>query len=81
MLPEGERKNDRFAAAAEAGEAIDLRQFVREEDQRNIETALDAHPGIALTPAFQALGGKFDFGVLRLVRAVRGQARRVEAGR
>ena len=70
-----------LAAAAEAGETIDLRQFVNEEDQRTMEAALDAHPGIALSPAFQALGGRFDFGVLRLVRAVRGQVRRVEQGR
>ena len=67
-----------LAAAAEAGEEIDLSELIRAEDQQKIVAALDAHPGIALSPAFQALGGSFDFGLLRLVRAVRGQARRRE---
>jgi ATP-dependent DNA helicase RecQ len=58
-----------LATAAEAGEAFDLRAFVSVEQQREIEVALANCPGVALSPAYQALGGKFDYGVLRMVRA------------
>lgn len=63
-----------LAAAAEAGEAMDLRVFVTAEEQEEIEAALRQYPGVALSPAHQALQGRFDFGVLRLVRAVRAAA-------
>jgi len=58
-----------LAASAEAGETIDLRAFVTGAQQQEIEAALDQHPGAALSPAHQALGGRFDYGLLRLVRA------------
>jgi ATP-dependent DNA helicase RecQ len=68
-----------LAASAEGGEAIDLRTFVTEEQQRQIEAALAQHPGVALSPAHQALGGKFDYGLLRLVRAAGARQTRARA--
>jgi ATP-dependent DNA helicase RecQ len=59
-----------LALAAEAGEAIDLRAFVSEEQQQQVQAALAKHPGAALSPVHQALGGRFDYGVIRLVKAV-----------
>jgi ATP-dependent DNA helicase RecQ len=58
-----------LSSALEAGEAIDLRQFVTEDEQQQIEDALDANPGLALSPAYQALGERFDYGIIRLVKA------------
>jgi ATP-dependent DNA helicase RecQ len=58
-----------LAAAAEAGEAIDLRQFVTEAEQHQIDEAIDAKLGLALSPVHQALGGRFDYGIIRLIRA------------
>jgi ATP-dependent DNA helicase RecQ len=59
-----------LALAAEAGEVIDLRAFISEEQQREVQAALANHPGAAISPAHQALGGRFDYGVIRLVKAV-----------
>ena len=59
-----------LAAAVESGELIDLGRFISAPDQAEIESALKRHPGVALSPAFQALGGRYDYGLLRLVRAV-----------
>jgi ATP-dependent DNA helicase RecQ len=58
-----------LAVAVEAGEAIDLPRFISAHEQAEIESALKQHPGVALSPAFQALGGRYDYGLLRLVRA------------
>jgi ATP-dependent DNA helicase RecQ len=64
-----------LAVAAEAGETIDLRLFLSVAQQQEIEAALAKNPGEALTPTFEALGGRFEFHVLRLVRArLRGAA-------
>jgi len=65
-----------LAAAVEAGEQIDLREFVNGNETRRIEAALVAHPGVALTPVHEALGGRFDYGVIRLVKAVRDRSAR-----
>ena len=59
-----------LAAAVEAGEAIDVRQFIDESGRAEVESALARHPGIALSPVFQALGGRYEYGIIRLVRAV-----------
>jgi ATP-dependent DNA helicase RecQ len=66
-----------LATAIEAGEKIDLRQFVTGEEQARIEEALARHPGGAMTPVYEALGGRIDYGVIRLVRAGRMQQGRV----
>ena len=58
-----------LAAAVEAGEAIDLPRCISAGGQAEIESALKQHPGVALSPAFQALGGRYDYGLIRLVRA------------
>lgn len=60
-----------IAAAMEAGELIDLRRLIDTRDFAEIESALEQHPGIALSPVFQALGGRFDYGLLRVVRAAK----------
>ena len=59
-----------LAAAVEAGESIDLRRLIDAPEQAEIESALKQHPGVALSPVFQALGERYDYGLLRLVRAV-----------
>jgi ATP-dependent DNA helicase RecQ len=59
-----------LATAMEAGEALDLRRFISEAEQSEIEAALRQNPGVAMTPVHQALGGKYDFGIIRLVKAV-----------
>ena len=58
-----------LATAVEGGESVDLRKFVTAEQQAEIEAALARHTGPTVTPAHQALNGRYDFGVLRLVRA------------
>ena len=63
-----------LATAVEAGEKIDLRQFVNETDQRQIEDALARHEGVALSPVHQTLGGKFDYGIIRVVKAMKDQS-------
>ena len=62
---------DHLETAVLAGESVDLRRIVGEAEQAEIEAALRQHPGNAMTPVHQWLGGRYDFGVLRLVRAVR----------
>ena len=60
-----------LAAAVEAGKHIDLRKFITTEQQAEIEAALAQHSGPAMSPVHQALGGRYEFGLLRLVQAVR----------
>jgi ATP-dependent DNA helicase RecQ len=59
-----------LATAVEAGESIDLGRIIDAPGQAEIESALKQHPGVALSPVFQALGERHDYGLLRLVRAV-----------
>jgi ATP-dependent DNA helicase RecQ len=55
--------------ALAAGENIDLNQFLTPSDRAEI-TAVFRKMGLgSLSPVFEALGGRFDYGRLRLVRA------------
>jgi len=60
-----------LVTAREAGEAVDLRRLISEAEQSEIEAALRQHPGLAMTPVHQALGGKYEFGIIRMVKAAR----------
>ncbi len=53
-----------------AGEELDVRELLDARSWEEIATALKAHQGGALSPVFQALGGRYHYGHLRLVRAV-----------
>jgi ATP-dependent DNA helicase RecQ len=58
-----------LAGAVEAGETIDLAQLLTADEQQCIGAAF-AKVGFAnLTGVHEALGGKFDFGLLRLYRS------------
>ncbi|HEY2951557.1 MAG TPA: DNA helicase RecQ [Verrucomicrobiae bacterium] len=58
-----------LAAAIDAGESIDLEQLLNADEQAQIAAAF-AQSGFAnLTGAHELLGGKFDFGLLRIYRA------------
>ncbi len=61
-----------LANAMENGERLDLNQFLTPAEQGRIVAALREHGrGVALGPVFEALGGDFDYGRIRLVRASR----------
>ncbi len=54
------------------GEEVDIDRLVPQEARREISAAFDnTNAGNALGPVFSALGGKYDFGVLKIVRALR----------
>ncbi len=58
-----------LADALAGGENIDLNQFLTPADRAEI-TAVFRKMGLgSLSPVFEALGGRFDYGRLRLVRA------------
>jgi ATP-dependent DNA helicase RecQ len=58
-----------LADALAAGEKIDLNQFLTASDQAEI-AAVFRQMGLGnLSPVFEALGGRYDYGRLRLVRA------------
>jgi ATP-dependent DNA helicase RecQ len=58
-----------LADALQAGEQIDLGQFLTPEQQREIAAAFDQTGSKALSPVFDLLGGRYDYGRLKLVRA------------
>ena len=58
-----------LASAVEHGEALRLEEFFSAEDQRLISTALEKATGI-LSTAKELLGGRFDYGPLRLYCAL-----------
>jgi ATP-dependent DNA helicase RecQ len=58
-----------LAEAVGAGETVDLRRFLTLEQQAEIEAAFKTTGEEMLTPVFEALGGRYSFDVLRLVRA------------
>ena len=65
-----------LATAIEAGEAVPLRALMNEEDWECITEALRGHTAASMTPVHNALGGRYDFGLLRIVRAALNQGRR-----
>ncbi|MEI6560715.1 MAG: DNA helicase RecQ [Verrucomicrobiota bacterium] len=58
-----------LASAVENGEALRMEEFFSEEDQRLISTALEKSTG-SLATAKELLGGKFEYGPLRLYCAL-----------
>jgi ATP-dependent DNA helicase RecQ len=58
-----------LADAAAVGEAIDLERFLKQEERAEIEVAFKQCGFAALSPVFEALGGRYDYGRLRLIRA------------
>ncbi len=59
-----------LATAAEAGEAVDLGQLLTRRDQDDIRAAFAKHGFGNLMGVHDALGGRFETGLLRLCRAV-----------
>jgi ATP-dependent DNA helicase RecQ len=62
-----------LAAALEAGEPLDLSRLLSAEDRRVIDAALDRLGSGSLSLVREALGNRFDYGLLRLCRAARGR--------
>jgi ATP-dependent DNA helicase RecQ len=58
-----------LALAVEAGEPIDLRKFISAEAEQEIAGAFAKTGFGSLSPVHQLLGGRFEYGVLRLYRA------------
>ena len=52
-----------------AGEDLEVRPLVDARAWDEMASALRAHEGVALSPVFEALGGRYSYGHLRLVRA------------
>jgi ATP-dependent DNA helicase RecQ len=68
-----------LAMAIEAGEPMDLAQFFNATEQEEIGAAFTKCGYGNLTGVHQTLGGKFDFGALRVFRAARGYESRAQA--
>ena len=58
-----------LAAALETGEPIDINRCLTTEEQARVAEAFAKHGWENLTGAHQALGGRIDYGKLRLFRA------------
>ena len=64
-----------LATAVENGEPLRMEDFFSAEDERLMSTALEKASGI-LSAAKEFLGGRFDYGPLRLYCALRGKGAR-----
>jgi ATP-dependent DNA helicase RecQ len=58
-----------LADALSAGENIDLRRFMTTAQEAEIKDAFAKVGASALSPAFELLGGRYEYGLLRLARA------------
>jgi ATP-dependent DNA helicase RecQ len=58
-----------LADALAAGEQVELGRFLAAEQRAEIEAVFKQLGAAALSPVFEALGGRYDYGRLRLVRA------------
>jgi ATP-dependent DNA helicase RecQ len=58
-----------LADAMVAGEAVDLRQFLTSEQEREISDAFQKNGFGSLGIIFESLGGRYEYGRLKLVRA------------
>jgi ATP-dependent DNA helicase RecQ len=58
-----------------AGEAIDLNQFFTAEQQREVAAAFKSIGPGSLSAVFESLGGRYEYGRLRLFRAAMGNRR------
>jgi len=66
-----------LANALKAGEAIDLGQIISESEQESIRAAFDRYGGGNWVGVNEALGARYDMGLLRLCRAVQQRRRSV----
>ena len=60
-----------LADALEGGEPVDLDRFLTSAEQQEIAGAFAKAGSKALSPVFELLGGRYDYGRLKLVRAAR----------
>ncbi len=58
-----------IAEGIERGEPVDVGKFLTTEEQAKVAAAFRAHGSAALSPVFESLGGKIDYGRLRIFRA------------
>ena len=58
-----------LAVALECGEKIELDALLSDEARKEIRSALRQHGFVSLSPAYNALAEKYDYGLLKLVRA------------
>jgi ATP-dependent DNA helicase RecQ len=57
------------------GEDLEVRRLIDAQSWKEIATALKRYEGPALSSVFEALGGRYHFGQLRLVRAAESRGR------
>ena len=60
--------------AAELGEDVDLRRLVAEDDEPAVAAAFEKLGWMNLTGVHELLGGRYEFGVLRIYRTLRAPA-------
>lgn len=65
-----------LATAIETGEQVPLSALLNEGDWECITEVLRGHSGPSITPVHTALNGRYDFGLLRIVRAAFNQGRK-----
>jgi ATP-dependent DNA helicase RecQ len=65
-----------LAEAAQVGETVDLDRILPAEQQREIAAVFEKIGFVSLSAALAALGGRYDYGRLRLVRAALAGGRR-----
>jgi ATP-dependent DNA helicase RecQ len=58
-----------IAEGIERGEPADLGKFFSDDEKQKVAAAFNAHGVFALSPVFESLGGKIDYGRLRIFRA------------
>jgi ATP-dependent DNA helicase RecQ len=58
-----------LAEGIERGEPVDLDKFFTGDEKQKVAAAFRAHGSGALSPVFESLGGKIDYGRLRIFRA------------
>ena len=58
-----------IAEGIERGEPVDLDKFFTADEKQKVTAAFQAHGAFALSPVFETLGGKIDYGRLRIFRA------------
>jgi ATP-dependent DNA helicase RecQ len=58
-----------IAEGIERGEPVDLQKFFTIAELAEVAAAFNAHGAFALSPVFESLGGKIDYGRLRIFRA------------
>ena len=68
-----------IAEGIDRGEPVDLDKFFTADEKENVAAAFNAHGAFALSPVFESLGGKIDYGRLRIFRAAMNSRRRVSS--